>query len=182
MINLNKYFRFVSFMLIVTTFLPLAIENSPYLVGSFPYFWGPIWLLSLLLFKPNALRNKIIAKLLLYGLLVIVILPNIVWLHMDRYFINQSRLEFYYMLIWISVFYYYHSSDDKNGFAFLSKWAFVFIIFTAIMTIYVSSRYPTYARSLTSNSEWSGKALASMMGAGGYGFSQMLVCLFCLYI
>jgi len=73
----NNILRFVSFMLILTTFLPIVSSNLPRYITGYN-LWAPIWLLSVLVFGFKTLRNSSVLFLIIYGI-INLLLFNTIW-------------------------------------------------------------------------------------------------------
>jgi hypothetical protein len=182
MLNIKRkyYFRILSFILILTTsFLPLLANNLPSIIRSYRFIWAPFWLLSLLLFEPKIFLNRQIFYLLIYGLVFVQILLNTIWLGMREWDRNMVRDEYYVFVVTLSIIWYYRIEKDYIGLAVLSKWSLIFIVITAIMTIYSSIIDPLYARNITGGSyNLSQEEYFSKLGGGTYGYSGALIGLF----
>ncbi len=173
-------------MLIITAFLPVVAENLPKGVGSFRYFWAPLWLISLLLFKgKETLSNFVILNFLIYGI-SLFILFSLVWNNIDLRSRTSLIEEFYWMITVVSVLYYYIFSKDIHGLILIIKLIFIFIGITSVITIVVSYINPLYARLLTqSSSGFYNTAEGNYflrMGAAQYSFGQSLICIFPILI
>jgi hypothetical protein len=171
--NRKKYFRFLSFMIIASSFLPLVFNNLPNYIRSH-HIWTILWFLSIIVFYPKMISNKSILYLLFYGA-VIVIGLNTFWKTMDEW--NKSMIynEFYQISVGLTVFIYYKHSKDYAGLAHISKWGVIFLIITAVMTIVSSIIDPMYARKIVGLASVSAESLREeylgikKVGGGGYG-------------
>ncbi len=94
----------------------------------------------------------------------------------------------FHILIAISILIYFRIEQDYLHFAKLVKWTMIFILITAIMTIYVSLKDPLYVRNLTGidaiKSIGEVKTILSYQkyGGGDYSFASVLMCLFPIFI
>jgi len=183
----NKtYFRFISFMLAISIFLPIVFENLPPIIRSHQV-WVLLWLLSLLVLKSKILQNNLLQLVLVYGAVMFLLL-NTLWIYIDDHNKGGILGEFYNIAIAISVIIYYRTEKDYTGLAKFVKWTFGFIVITAIMSIITSIINPMYARDIVGvssiNIESEREAILSYRkyGGGGYGFASAIVCLFPMLI
>ncbi len=155
---------------------------SPF--GSFRFLYGPLWLIVVTFLKPEIYKQKSVQVLLLYGLISILLLENILWLHMNDWYQHMILEEFYALIVVVMLMSYFIVSRDFKGWAILSKWALIFIVITGVMTIIATSIMPTIARQSAAGFEGlSGMyALYDKTGCGGYGFGQSLCLLFPILI
>jgi hypothetical protein len=182
----QKYFYYIAFMLIASTYLPLVFNNLPPLLRSH-HLWTFIWVISLLVFNTKILLHKAIIYLLSYGILLYLATETI-WSSIDSW--NHRRLffEFYEIAIGVSVVTYFQQSKDYIGLAKIAKWAIVFLCITAIMTIVTSIINPLYARNLTglasASSENEIESILSFKryGGGTYSTAGAFMCLFPILI
>jgi hypothetical protein len=182
----QKYFFYIAFMLMASTYLPLLFNNLPPIIRSH-HLWTVIWVVSVLVFNPKICLNKAMVYLLTYGL-ILYLATETIWSNMDSW--NHFRLffEFYEIAIGISVFTYFQQSKDYISLAKLARWAIVFLCITAIMTIITSIINPMYARNLTGlaaiSSESEIEAILSYKryGGGTYSTAGAFMCLFPIFI
>src|ERR1035438_8093697 len=139
------YFYFISFMIMASTFLPLVTANVRFLTNGL--WWSIIWLFSLIVFKPQIFQNKLLLFVLLYGLIFLILL-NTLWVNVDEWNKNQITLEWYDILVAVSVLAYFRIEQDYFRFAKLVKWTMIFIFITAIITIIIARIDPMYVRNL----------------------------------
>jgi hypothetical protein len=177
-----NYFRFLFFMLMISTYLPIVFVNLPTIVRSH-HIWAVLWLSSLFLFNTQVLKSKSIIYTLLYGALMFILF-NTIWINVFEWHKYQIGNEFYQIIIAISVITYFNMSKDYYGLAQVIKWTLIFIFITAIMSIVTSIINPTYARDITGatalNLEKEREEVLSFRkyGGGGYSFASALICLF----
>ncbi len=69
--EVRKYFYFLSFMLMASTFLPLSYNNIRFITNYVG--WAYLWFFSLLLFKPQIIKNKLVIYALLYNIFFLVL-------------------------------------------------------------------------------------------------------------
>jgi hypothetical protein len=181
------YFRFLAFMLMISTFLPLVFANLPPVIKSH-HIWTIAWFASLLIFKFKILNQKFLGLVLVYGLVMILILLNTLWIDIDEWNRNQILNEFYEITVAVSVIIYFRMEGDYVGLANIVKWTIIFLLITAIMSFITSMINPTYARDIigvsTATNESEREQILSYQkyGGGGYGTAAALVCLFPLLI
>ena len=179
------YFYFISFMLMASTFLPLVTNNIRFITNEL--WWSIIWFFSLIVFKPQVFRNKLLLFVLLYGVIFFILL-NTLWVNVDEWNKKQITEECYDILVAISVLTYFRIEQDYFRFAKLVKWTMIFIFITAVMAIVVSFMDPLYVRNLTGiadyklNSEVETILSYRKYGGGDYSFASGLVCLFPMLI
>ena len=182
----RKYFYYVAFMLIASTFLPIVFNNLPPLIRSH-HLWTTIWVISLLVFNPKIFLNKTILYVLLYGVFL-WLLTQTIWASMDNWNYKRLFFEFYEIAIGVSVITYFLQSKDYIGLAKITKWSIVFLLVTAIMSIISSAIDPLYARNLIGISgviiESEKEAILSFKkyGGGTYATAGAFMCLFPIFI
>src|ERR1035437_7289752 len=140
------YFYFISFMLMASTFLPLVTNNIRFITNEL--WWSIIWFFSLIVFKPQVFRNKLLLFVLLYGVIFFILL-NTLWVNVDEWNKNQITEEWYDISVATSVLTYFRIEQDYFRFAKLVKWTMIFIFITAVLTIVTSLIEPMYVRELT---------------------------------
>lgn len=169
MFKTHIYIRVIIVILMITTYLPVVYFRFPSYIGSH-HFWVVIWGVSLLIFKPKVLIDKMMITTYIYGLFIWLML-NYVWINMNEWNATMLPNEYYQILIGISIITYFNVSKDYKGLALITKYALIFIIITAFMTIITSFIDPMYARYMfvkTSEGEAS-RILINKFGAGTYG-------------
>jgi hypothetical protein len=177
-----KHFRFIAFMLMISNFLPLIFFNLPPIIGSH-HVWTIAWFASLLVFKFKILQQNLFGLVLVYGLVMILILLNTLWIDVDEWNKNQIIQEFYEITVAISVIVYFRMEGDYVGLANLVKWTMVFILITAIMSVITSFINPMYARDIIGVAEASNEQIREQIlsyqkyGGGNYSFASGIVCL-----
>lgn len=182
----QKYFNFLAFMLMVSTYLPLLYLNAPPVIRSH-HIWTMLWGISLLLLQPKIFFNKAILYILAYGLLLFLATITI-WSNIDEG--NRKGLlnEFYQIAIGLSVIIYFLESKNHLGLALIAKWSIIFIIITAIMTIISSAIDPMYARNIIGSiSSTSGVERENILefrkyGGGNYSTAVVFMCIFPVFI
>lgn len=170
------FFRTLCFLLLVSSLLPVVANNIPSPLGSFRFLWAPIWLFAVTFFKSEIYSQKYVLSLLLYGLISIILLENILWVHMIVWYKRMILEEFYALVLALTVLSYFIISRDYIGWAKLSKWALIIIAITGMMTVIATAIDPTVARNSANSFRYfpQQKALFDLTGCGGYGFGQSI--------
>jgi hypothetical protein len=70
---------------------------------------------------------------------------------MDEWNVNFLIKEYFQIFVGSSVVSYYINSKDFENFARLSRWCLIFLVITALMSIFSSFLDPMYARNLISS-------------------------------
>ena len=179
MISKIKIDYLVIWCTVLTTSLYVVANNLPILLGSFRYLWAPLSIVVILLYRPRAFFIKPMRTLLIYGIVVVLLLPYTLWNMMDEW--NSSAIldEFYSLFIFVAIFNYYRIKRDYRNFALLGKSSFIFIIITVLMS-HIALFFDPYvirnsASALSLNAYQ--ENIFKRTGAGGYGYMQALVCL-----
>lgn len=181
-INTSTYFRFIILLLMITTYLPLVHARLPAYIGSH-YFWTIVWGLSLLLLKPRVLFYRIMLLIFAYALFL-WILFNTAWSAMGEWNVKHLWNEIYAVAIGISIFTYFKESKDHIGFAKTIRYTLIFIIITALMTIFTSFIDSMYVRNMfmkTNEGDMS-RLLINRYGAGTYGTATVFMALLPLLV
>jgi len=172
----HRILRFLSFMMIFTTYLPIVYINLPrYIAGH--NLWAPVWLAAVLIFSPKILKDKSIQFLLIFYGIVILLLFNTLWADMSEWNKRAPNIELYQFSVAISMIVYFISTRDFKWLATIAKISIIFIGITAIFSINASIIDPMYARRINFASDEEVQ-LIRRLGGGGIGFSGLLVCLF----
>jgi len=168
-----------------STFLPLVTNNVRFVTNHLG--WSIIWFLSLIVFKPQIFKNKLLLFVFLYGILFLILL-NTLWINVDEWNKGQITGECYKILLALSVLTYFRIEQDYFRFAKLVKWTMIFIFITAVLTIVTSLINPLYARQINSIDEVKLKSEVETIlsygkyGGGNYSFAIALLCLFPMLI
>ena len=176
--NKKKYFRLLSFALLITSSLMIVANNVPYL-GSFRFFWEPLGLLSFIFFYPKVILNKMVINILLYGFLFTGILQYTLWNFASDWYKHSILEDFYNLVIFVFLAAYLLTAREFVFWGRLSKWGLYFLIITAIFTLVALQIAPTIIResySIDSN-DIQGYSTLFKLGFGGYGFGISLVAL-----
>jgi hypothetical protein len=180
----RTFFYFISLMLMASTFLPLLYYNLRLVTNNIG--WSIIWFFSLIVFKPQVFKNKLLLIYLLYFVIFIILLHTL-WLNVTDWNKEVITVECYAILVAISVLTYFRTEQDFYHFAKLIKWTLVFIFITAVLTIITSLINPLYARQLNAIAAIRATESENILkydkyGGGDYSFASALVCLFPLFI
>jgi hypothetical protein len=184
-IKKQKYFYYIILMLMASTFLPLVFNNLPPLVRSH-HLWTVIWGISLLLFNPKIFINKTMVYLFIYGLLLFLATETI-WSSIDDWNYKRLFMEFYEIIVGISIITYLFQSKDFITLAKITRWSIAFLLITAIMSLISFSIDPMYARNLTglaaaSEAERESALSLKHYGGGTYSTAGAMMCLFPIFI
>ncbi len=173
----------MAFMLMISTFLPLIFANLPPVLRSH-HIWTIAWFASILVMNIKILHQNLMGFVLIYGLVMILLLLNTLYVDVNDWNKNQLTMEFYEIAVAISVITYFRLERDYVGLANLVKWTMVFLMITGIMSFITSLINPFYARNIIGVSSAINEAQREEIlsyqkyGGGGYGYASALVCLF----
>lgn len=143
----RQYFLFIASMISMLTFLPLANVYLPRFVGSY-HVWALLWGLSILLFAPKVLTHKTMFIVGIYGFFLLIML-NTLWKTMDDWNVITLLVDYYSIAVAVSIICYFDYKNDYEGLAKLTKYTVIFIIITAVLTIFTSFIDPMYSRSIS---------------------------------
>ena len=164
---------------VLSTSLYVVVRNLPPIVRSFRFFWGPAVLVLIFLTQRSAFGKKPMRNLILYGAVSLGLLQYTLWGHMNDW--NRSLLlnEFYALIAFSAIFFYYYVRRDFKGLAKLGKLSFLFIVITIIMTNIALFFDPLIVRQSAFPDGFTPfqAQIFKITGAGGYGYMQALVCL-----
>lgn len=178
----QKYFYYLAFLLMASTFLPIVFNNLPRFIGSH-HLWTIIWVISLFIFNPKIFSSRTMIFVLAYGLFLFLATETI-WNNIDDWNYKMLFNEFYQISIGISVFTYFSQSRDYLSLAKITRWSLIFLFITAIMSIISSIIDPLYARNLTglaavtNESEIEAILSVNRYGGGTYSTDTAFMCLF----
>ncbi|MFK5982670.1 MAG: hypothetical protein QM499_07135 [Flavobacteriaceae bacterium] len=174
--NKKKYFRFLSFALIITSTLMIVANNVPYL-GSFRFLWAPIGLISFILLKSKILSHKMSISVLMYGVLFAGILQYTLWNFASDWYKQIILGDFYNLIIFVFLAVYLLTAREFVFWGRLAKWGVYFLIITAIMTIVATQIAPMVVRASYSGGldKLEGFTALYKLGFGSYGFAISLV-------
>ncbi len=183
-ITISSVFRFLIYMLMVTTYFPLIYNNLPPVIGSH-HLWAILWGLAVILYKPKIFSSHLIVIILLYGLYLGIGMLTF-WNKMDNWNKTGLLTEFYQILMGASVLMYFYQEKDFKGLATLTKWVIFFLVITSISTIATSLIDPLYARKIVGVNPYTseGQELLKLnkFGSGGYGTDVVFMSLLVLLI
>lgn len=181
-LKVKNVMLFIAFMLMITTFLPIFVNNSRFRIGNYNNY-VILWFISVFLFALHTLTNRNFVYVFFYWVILVFFLFNTVWIDIDDWNKRLASLEMLMFLVPISLYTYFLITREYESLAWLMKWTLIFIGITAIMTIYSTTIDPAYARNLTGGlfEETELKAFRKL-GGGEYGFAGALLCLFPMII
>jgi hypothetical protein len=164
---------------VLMTSLYVVANNLPPVVGSFRFFWGPSVLLWIFLVKPSVFKKRSIVYLILYGVISLGLLQYTIWRYMGDWHRLSFLDEFYNLLVFATIFFYYTSRNDYKGFATLGKLGFFFVIITIITTNIALFIDPMIVRQSAAAFRFSPlqAKVFKILGAAGYSYAQAMVCL-----
>jgi hypothetical protein len=171
--TLNNILRFVSFMLILTTFLPIVTGNLPRYITGYN-LWAPIWLLSVLVFGFKTLRNSSVLFLIIYGI-INLLLFNTIWSDISDWDQRGMFGELFDLIVPITAVSYFFMVKDYKWLGKIGWIAAIFILITAIFTIRASYVMPGYARMYALLQQGEVETLKGL-GGGWYGYAGLLIC------
>jgi hypothetical protein len=177
----SKYFQYLSYLLSILVFLPIVANNLPPIIGSY-HLYAAIWIASLLLFEPKVFSQKIVLYFLGFSLFFTIIFPLIIWTNITRWNLNAIKVEFYDMVIPITVLGYFQYKNDYKSLAIFVKLSIFFIIITGIMTLYSASINPLYARMIGNWFDPETNKYFDKFGGGKYGYVGALIGIFPILI
>lgn len=164
---------------VLSTSLYVVVRNLPPIVRSFRFFWGPAVLVLIFLTQSSAFGKKPMRILILYGAVSLGLLQYTLWEHMSDWNRLQLLDEFYSLIVFSAIFFYYYVRRDFKGLAKLGKLSFFFIVITIIMTNIALFFDPMVIRQSTFLDGFTPfqAQIYKITGAGGYSCMQSLVCL-----
>ena len=109
---------------VLTTSLYVVANNLPIVVGSFRFCWGPAVLILIFLTQCSAFGKKPMISLMLYGAVSLGLLQYTLWGHMSDWNRSQLLNEFYALIVFSAIFFYYYVRRDFKGLAKLGKLSF----------------------------------------------------------
>lgn len=171
----NRLMRFLSFMLILTTFLPIVYANLPRYITGFN-LWAPIWFLCILSFGITTLRNQSVIFLIIYFGVIILLMFNTVWSDISDWNQKNALVEFYNLAVPVTLIAYFYKTKDYNWLGKISLVSIIFIVITAVFTIRASIIMPGYARMVFATSLEEVKEI-NQLGGGNYGFAGLIICI-----
>jgi len=178
----KSLFRFLSIMVMVSTFLPVVFVNLPPVVKSH-HIWTTLWLLSILFLKMDIFTNKLLASFVGYMIMMFTLIFTL-WDYIDVWNKTQISMELYELIVAFTVITYYRTERDYEGLAKLVKISFICIVITSILSIVTSIINPTYARDIigvdTSYISSENEYILSFQkyGGGGYSLFSAIIGLF----
>ncbi|MDX1652431.1 MAG: hypothetical protein R3277_08065 [Brumimicrobium sp.] len=161
----------------------LVMNNIP-ILGSFRFIWGPGTALLLLMIKPTIIFTPWLKNLLIYGLIVIFLLPNLIWHQMDEWNRRSLLEEFISLLFVFIVIAFYLKKKDPIGLSLVAKYSLVFMLISVFITHLVLFVDPTIIRDSAAvfDENETRLNLAERTGAIGYGYAQGITFLFPVFI
>lgn len=166
-------------MTLLTTTLYFVATKLPPVIGSFRFFWAPISIVIILLKQPKLLIKRTVFMLLIYGIVFLFFFQKTIWIHMDSWNISLLNEEFYTISVFLLMLHYYWSQNKIWKLAFISRWLFIFIVITIVLThfaLFINGNIVRdSANSFSNNPEV--LVIAERFGTAGYGYAQSFVIL-----
>jgi hypothetical protein len=156
------------------------ISNNIPILGSFRFIWGPGTALLLLMIKPTLVFNSPLKMLLIYGILVIFLLPRVLWSQMDEWNLSSQIEEFISLVFAFIVIGYYLKTKNRQGLATIAQYGFFFILTSVLITHLVLFLDGSIVRDSAAvfNENEARLNLAERTGAIGYGYAQGVTFIF----
>lgn len=160
------------------------VANNIPILGSFRFVWGPITTLLLLMIKPTMIFNAPIRTLILYGVIVIFILPRVLWGYMDEWNQRSQLEEFISLSFAFVVIGYYLKNKNTAAMANIGKYSLFFIVVSVLITHLILFIDGTIIRDSAAvfNQNEARLALAERSGAIGYGYAQGITFLIPVFV
>ncbi len=113
----------------------MIIHNNAPIIFSYLYGWGPIFVISTLLFYPKIFSNKLILINVLFFFLFALILPHILWKEMDEWYSFRQITIFSNLTVAVTLFIWLRNDNNPRVWLNLAKTGLIFIVVTCVMTI-----------------------------------------------
>lgn len=164
---------------IASTSLYIVFRNIPFIGVDTFIAWAAIALVIIISKSHSFFWRSEIMNLLFFGALMLGALQYTLWKPMNDWNRIHILLEFYYLVVFTAIFLYYRSRSDFVKLAWLSKWAFIFVIISLVGTnvaLYLDPMLVRQAASTGDFTSFQGR-LYKVTGAMGYSYIQAIVCL-----
>ncbi|MCF7916342.1 MAG: hypothetical protein K9L61_01010 [Candidatus Omnitrophica bacterium] len=156
--------------------LPLFGRNLPVLRTSL-FYWGGLVLLAVLFANLSVFFKKPIIFLLVYGVVMLGLLPSILW-DIPEWDQKVMLNDFWSLLIFTTIFSYYYLQKGFEWLARISKINLILIVVTLITTNIALCFYPLLVRDsveITARYDASRRSIFQITGAMDYGYSQAVI-------
>jgi hypothetical protein len=182
-LSVNGILRFLSSLVLISTFLPVLFANLPGIFKSH-HLYVALWIVGLIVFRMKVFFSIRYFSWLLYVTTMILMVNYFVWESIDDW--NKKALlnEIYEISVALSILNYYTVVEDYDGLAKLSKLSLICVTITATISILVSYINPMYVRDLTGlgayalDSQREEILIYKRYGGGEYSFFTAIVSLF----
>lgn len=166
-------------MSLISALLMVVHNNAP-AVFSYLYGWGPLFVLSTLLFYPKTFTNKLILLNIIFFFLYALVLPKILWTQMNDWYYFRQITTFSTITVAITIFHWLRKKSSPLMWSKLAKLGLIFIIVTCAMTIIGSTINPYIVRASYSSGkeEIMNFMFFRKLGIGSYGFITSIPLLF----
>ncbi len=172
-----KIYDLVILIAVASTTFYIIFRNLPRVLGSFALLWGPLALLTVLIMRPKSFTREPMNILILYGIIIVGILQYTLWKYMMDF--NRIRIlyEYFYLFVFTAIWSYYNLKRDILGLAFLSKWAFIFIIISLITTNIALFIDPAIVRASANNADFTSlqNNIYNILGTMDYSYVQAII-------
>lgn len=179
---MRRKFNLVDLVILTTiasTTLYIIFRNLPRLAGSFSLLWAPASLLLIMILRPRTYLKQPVSPLLIYGLLFVGILQYTLWKYMMDF--NRIRIlyEWFYLIVFVSIWSYYLRMRNYYTLALIGKWGFVFILITLITTNLGLFIDPSIVRDSANSAKFTTPQLRlfNYLGTMDYSYIQAIICL-----
>lgn len=158
----------------------MVVHNNAATVFSYLYGWGPLFVISTLVFYPKTFTNKLILLNIFFFFLYALILPNILWTEMSDSYSFRQVTNFSTITVAVTLFVWLGKNSNPRMWNKLGKLGLIFIIITCVMTIIAATINPYIVRASYSSGK---EAINNFMffrklGVGSYGFMTSITLLF----
>ena len=178
MLKKKQIFLVVILMFLVSALLMIAHNNAPKMLSA-QFLWGPLLVITVLIFDTKAFFTKVVIINLLFVLLYGFILPVFVWSFMNDWYAFRQPLLFAQILYAIVLGKKLIKDKSVEKWSLFTKASLIFIVVTCVMTIVATEMEPLIVRaSYSSGSEnIDNFNYFKRLGIGSYGYMTALVVL-----
>ncbi len=187
MTRLSK-FNFIDYIVFATltcTLFNVIVTKLPPGIGSVRFFWGPLTIITLLLFANSIYSVSPVKQLMLFGFVVMLLFNMIFWRNLSDWNRRNFLDDFYNIFLYTIIISYYIRSKKVENLYLISKISFIYIIITAIMTNIGLFFDPLIIRdsAVGFGTNVRQKEIYNLYGTARYGYAQAFVLLipFCFY-
>lgn len=166
-------------MSLISAFLMIVHNNVPFLF-SYLYMWGPIFVISVLVFYPKYLSNRLFLLNAFLFLLYALILPKILWTELNDWYSFRQITNFSTITVAVALFIWLRDDHNPHVWSKLAITGLFFIIITCLMTIIATRINPLIVRASYSSvrEDITNFLFFRRLGIGSYGFITAITLLF----